>query len=893
MSKNFAPGANRREFLQGLSAAAITAWLTGCGGGGERDSFGGSAPGQGSSLADAPRGRVTGTVNTSQVGGTSPQVFSVFDGMVPTTGGSFSLNVSEDRAQALLVLDAIQKLRGLTINLPGQSPTVDARSTAVAIIFLTPGISTTDVETARLRLQAIQAAAGFSAFLQLLQAAMVNQDLVTALAVPGIRDARDLVVQQILDQIPQVQPRILARTQQEETQVQSDGYIALSKDAASTDSQLKINIANEGYRFVKVIREEHFAGQKQAVLPVLSPGTFTNKPIINGRGGLSIATSITFQALQPGGDTDTVDQSQHKCDRLVYYTSGIGNPFHSGQTSFPPEISAMMGGIGHLDAGLTIFFYILLPVIEPVLYLTGINGKEAVKAVADALAPLFTGTGTVLGGISAAQAQDQKSFLLALADVILTLTPDILKRAVPALLPQLVPGVAVVEALLAVVGAALATVNLGLGGIAAFRTPEHADALIVLTNPIHFLAQNTTSDFAPYRQFVNLAVDGSLVYTWKDTSQSNRRRINRLKLPTPGTAYPAETTYDLDESVQLIVGNKNGELLAQVNESLDSPSRVRNSFFSYQLPEAGFQNPVLLGQVTWASINFSTSDANPGPDINFTAQAISSTGAIAGVFQQFHHWNGGPASFTPSYILQAWWIPKNGTLTKLDLNPALRSKLESSFPLSAGSQRADGMATLRILDFNSFGEMLLGCLFFVSNSGVSFSVEQVVASYNAVTGRVILLSRVLAPYNGTTDLTVQAGKINDAGQVALSRSETGIFFGEFYNGIAPAGEPIPTAIGFKDRFFVNDLTSDGQVAGFEQILGTPGVTGKAAIWKAAGSGEVVDVHAQLAGLDPLIQDPYSSSLARLGDDGTMVGVVIKDGVTRDFVIQGTASGAPV
>lgn len=71
----------------------------------------------------------------------------------------------------------------------------------------------------------------------------------------------------------------------------------------------------------------------------------------------------------------------------------------------------------------------------------------------------------------------------------------------------------------------------------------------------------------------------------------------------------------------------------------------------------------------------------------------------------------------------------------------------------------------------------------------------------------------------------------------------------------------------------------------------------------AGSGEVVDVHAQLAG--GTITDPYSSSIARLGEDGTIVGTLITKRLTnpelpaapdnpevdlvRDFVIQGKAS----
>ena len=134
---------NRRAYLQSLSAAAIGTWLAGCGGGG-------AAP------AAQVEG-VTGSLNVSQIGGSQLKVFSVFDGLAEVVNGSFTTKVSEDMLQTLLVSDGNEKLRAMTIHISGKPLEVDASSTAVAIVFLTPGISTLDKTAGAARVLVIQA----------------------------------------------------------------------------------------------------------------------------------------------------------------------------------------------------------------------------------------------------------------------------------------------------------------------------------------------------------------------------------------------------------------------------------------------------------------------------------------------------------------------------------------------------------------------------------------------------------------------------------------------------------------------------------------------------------------------------------------------------------------
>ena len=469
---------NRRVYLQSLSAAAIGTWLAGCGGGG-------AAP------AAQVEG-VTGSLNVSQIGGSQLKVFSVFDGLAEVVNGSFTTKVSEDMLQTLLVSDGNEKLRAMTIHISGKPLAVDASSTAVAIVFLTPGISTLDKTTGAARVLAIQAAAGFAAFLQLLQAAMLTQDLPTALAVPAIRAARDVVVQQVTAWI---EAQALESPQEVVNQSQSDGYLVVKKDDTSTNTELKIQLSNEGFRFVKVVRKEEFNGLNQLAVPVLQ-GSPTKNSIIGGRGGASIAgfVSLAFGGAlgAPGGATDAIDQSLHKADRLTYYVRGLGNPLHANDEAFPNDVQSVMEAEGGLHLGMTVFFYFLLPVVEPILAaFTGITAEEALSKVGKALGPAFTGGAAEAGFISTAtalQAGDQTGFLVALGDLIIGLTPIVL-RALAATFAQLLPGVVLIELALTLIGAFIATVNFSIAGVAFFRTPQRANAELVLGAPIHFLDQ--------------------------------------------------------------------------------------------------------------------------------------------------------------------------------------------------------------------------------------------------------------------------------------------------------------------------------------------------------------------------------------------------------------------
>ena len=407
---------HRRDFLGGLGAATFGLWAAGCGSSSTSNGLSGGAGPTGGSGTPALSTRVTGTLNTEQIGGSALRVLSILDGFTPVNAGAFSTSVSADRAQALLVLDGQDKLRAMTINLPGQSPGVDATSTALAILFLTPGIGSTRPELAPTRLSLIRSAPGFPAFVQVLQAAMLSQDLVMALQAPAVKAARDLVVEQVLAQLPGLGTGVQPRTTGEETQIQSDGYVLATKDDSSTESSLVFNLSNEGFRFVKIVREDHFNATQQTVTPVLR-GSASGSSVMAGRGGFSLGSILSGITgggwIPPGGAGDTLSQAQHQSDRIVYWVSGVGNPFHAGEAEdVPAHISAAFESLGYADVAMTFFFYFLLPVVEPILYAHGIAIEDLITEVGKFAERNFARAGIGLGGFSVTQAigTDLRSF---------------------------------------------------------------------------------------------------------------------------------------------------------------------------------------------------------------------------------------------------------------------------------------------------------------------------------------------------------------------------------------------------------------------------------------------------------------------------------------------------
>lgn len=542
-SPNFA--SSRRSFMQAFGAASALL-LSGCGSdndgrnsnvlfppagnnGGLSGGGGGSAP-----LGGVP---AVGRVDLSQVGGTGLNVLSIFQTQAPVENGSFSTSVSPEVPQTLLLLDGAGQVRALTLNLPGESPAFDARSSALAAVWIAPGIGASEAETARARIALVTGAASFAPLVEALAARLPGSDLPTALKSSTVRPLLDQVVSQVLAQLPTQPPtvgRVSARTAAEQVQVTSDGNVVLTRQRTAAGEDLQIGIQNEGWRFIKLVREDNFAGGQEVKFPALVGGPVpSDASIAQGRNSISLGSLFLAVATSPGTASDSVPQGSHRSNRLVYHVQGLGNLLHPDHTPPPAAVQKLLDSSDRLDFGLTLFYYFILPTLEPFLAVAGISGKVALKAAAEALGPYFTAgssTATLVSSKLAANTNDSGNWNLAVSEVV-TAVFGIAVTAIAQLVTGPVGAAAVaLEVLLLAIGSVLSAINFAAASLYALNTPASANAELVIPNP--FLARlGTSAEF----QVQDLNDQGTLLYNRPDGMYLKENAKDAvLLLPGPG-----------------------------------------------------------------------------------------------------------------------------------------------------------------------------------------------------------------------------------------------------------------------------------------------------------------------------------------------------------------------
>jgi hypothetical protein len=388
-------------------------------------------------------------------------------------------------------------------------------------------------------------------------------------------------------------------------------------------------------------------------------------------------------------------------------------------------------------------------------------------------------------------------------------------------------------------------------------------------------------------QVVNVGQDGTVVYTWYDPEQS-KRRLSRLAPPVATGDFAPETTLDVGVAAELIPHAENPDslMLAQVQESI-APSRVRHSFLVYNVKSGAAPDSTPVGSITVTVPGVAQNAEAPGGDHFFQAQAFSSNGLVAGTFKRFVRWvEVGPGSYTASTMLDVWWIPKDGAPTRVDLNQALRAAIVAAKPLP-GVERADALFGLQVLDVNKTGVALVAASLAAQQNGVT-GLDVVAAAVVLATGQIILLAHLSEMGVGVSGPdAIKAGRINDGGEVVLTRLQslrTGGLLTQHHGG-QPGGRPAQGSLKSKADFQLNSFNNKGVVGGLRLMAGVA----KAAVWTPA-TDEMVDVHAQLIALEPSLRSAKQSSVAQVGENGTLAGRVITQEadaaeVVRDFVMS--------
>lgn len=237
--------------------------LTACGGGGS-SSGGSTAP-------TATTAQAKGSVNAGEIGGTGLNVLSAQQAATADVkNGSFTTTVSTQGPQFLFLRDSAGKIRGLTLSLPSNSSTAsimaaDATSTALALLFLSPGVTTSNSVQAKQVFTALQQMTSFAPFLAFLQANLPTraldelvqdatyQTLLTACLTewPGVAATLPPIpVASLAPLAFAVDPKVTPPSTGGFSQA---GGVSITADSTTQSAaNIPVTIQNYGFRYIKV-----------------------------------------------------------------------------------------------------------------------------------------------------------------------------------------------------------------------------------------------------------------------------------------------------------------------------------------------------------------------------------------------------------------------------------------------------------------------------------------------------------------------------------------------------------------------------------------------------------------------------------------------------------------
>jgi uncharacterized protein (TIGR02145 family) len=204
-------------------------------------------------LSDPSSTSAAVTVDTSEIGGSSLRLVSCFEEGDPSSNDTLAVRVSKKGNQLLFAVDGENSLRALTLSTPRDSAVdvlrIDAHSTAAAMIFMSPGISTTDSNEFLSTLSNITSLPGFFALeeylRQRLHATSINQIVLDPLC--------DSLLTKCLVQYSESYP-LSSEFEMFRRVMEERNHFELIQ--TTNGGQTQLDMANEGWRYVNVVRRD-------------------------------------------------------------------------------------------------------------------------------------------------------------------------------------------------------------------------------------------------------------------------------------------------------------------------------------------------------------------------------------------------------------------------------------------------------------------------------------------------------------------------------------------------------------------------------------------------------------------------------------------------------------
>lgn len=351
-------------------------------------SCGGGGGGAGGGASTAPLTPIqttitTAYINVAEIGGTSLKVLSAHDGAVSskamsahsavissaTSTNMFTVAVSIEGTQLLSVVDSDIKLRALMLsvvntatNIPAIA-TVDAISTATSLIFLTPGILTTDSTQTKTHIDEIQSMISFPALVNYLRLNLPTVTLDVIVLDVQYNTLLTACINEWLQNHPLAIP-LKPKKGSAAAQAPSVGsYFTI--DPIKADVRVNINqtvgnlqtvkfdISNFGARYINIYRRLIDSMGTPLMVSEVGVGIKGAVPLSWGSllsGSVASPTKIT--------ESSTLDFMQNDIGTVEYWIIGPG--LQASVDTLPSEIP---GGVGDV-AYQTIVNYFIYPLVD-------------------------------------------------------------------------------------------------------------------------------------------------------------------------------------------------------------------------------------------------------------------------------------------------------------------------------------------------------------------------------------------------------------------------------------------------------------------------------------------------------------------------------------------------
>ena len=297
-----------------------------------------------------PEGLVygTSTVNTAVFGNQDLYILSAFQENTQIKNGRYSTLVSETGTQVLFILDQNEKIKGLTLSQISDSKSIilsgDAWSTALAIMFLTPGIATSDPHETEKHIGLLKSLPVFSALVTQLNQNLADNYLEDLLKKPEI----DSLFCRCVREFYFTNKGGSLRKTGEIQELKNFFNVA----ETSNNGNLAIELRNHSFRKVNVFRR-YMKNDAEA----------SSSKVIDHMGGAVAYSWGALFTLSLGQPTVEIDASYNPlldCSTTEYWVIGPG--FRTSQATPPASIDK-----GTSDLWFdTIFWYLACPIIDVV-----------------------------------------------------------------------------------------------------------------------------------------------------------------------------------------------------------------------------------------------------------------------------------------------------------------------------------------------------------------------------------------------------------------------------------------------------------------------------------------------------------------------------------------------